>query len=127
MVINQRLSHSLLIYTFAVFMILLRPFFAYHVSQTGGFAGDPTRVYNLLQRLVKKKEFHAEDADEAADLIRATEIEIIVPVLILFILHRRADWLHSYLLGSNINWKLSTVFQVTPTNQYYEVISRLQI
>jgi hypothetical protein len=125
--INQRLSHSLLIYTFAVFMILLRPFFAYHVSQTGGFAGDPARVYNLLQRLVKKKEFHAEDADEAADLVRATEIEIILPVLILFILGRRKDWLHSYVFGSYINWKLSTVFRVTPTNQYYQVVSKLQI
>ena len=125
--INQKLSHRMFIYIFAVFMILLRPFFAYHVSQTGGFAGDPTRVYNLLQRLVKKKEFHAEDADEAADLIRATEIEIILPVLILFILRRRTDWLHSYLFGSNINWNLRTVFQVTPTNQYYGVISRLQI
>jgi Na+/H+ antiporter NhaC len=126
---NQRLSHNMLIYTFAVFMILMRPFFAYHISQTGGFANDPTRVYNLLQRLVKKKEFHAEDADEAADLIRATEIEVILPVVFLILqLRRRAGWLYALLFGSNTDSNnYSTTFQVCPCNSYYQRISKLQI
>ncbi|WCT14344.1 hypothetical protein [Mucilaginibacter jinjuensis] len=125
---NQRLSHNMLIYTFAVLMILMRPFFAYHISQTGGFAGDPTRVYNLLQRLVKKKEFHAEDADEAADLINATEVKVILPlVFILLQLRRYAGWLYALLVGSNTSNNYSTVFQVCPCNCYYQRISKLQI
>jgi hypothetical protein len=126
---NQRLSHNLLIYTFAVFMILLRPFFAYHVSQTGGFANDPNRVYNLLQRLVKKKEFHTEDASEAADLINATEVEVILPVVfILLQFRRRAEWLYALLFGSNTsNSNYNTIFQVCPCSCYYQRISKLQI
>jgi len=121
------LSYNLIIYTFVVFMVLLRPFCAYRISMNDTYSNNPGRIYSLLQRLVKKKETHADDYDEAAEILQSTELEIILPFVLLALFNRKAAWLLSLLLPVSINWDRNTIFRVFAPNQYYQLISRLQI
>jgi hypothetical protein len=123
----NRVAHYIYIYTFVVLMIVLRPYLAYQISTRSEFARDPEQVSRLLQRLVKKKESHIDDNDEAMELIQASSIEIALPLLFVLILRRRLSWLLSQLSGVSLNWSRNTVFQVSPSNNYYQLISRLQI
>jgi hypothetical protein len=125
---KRQVAHKLFLYTFVVLMILLRPYIAYKISMQGGeFARDPDRVARILSRLVKKKESHVHDTEEAIELIMATDVEIILPALLLLTLRRRLSWLLSILSVSADDLKRSTIFQVSPSNHYYRLISRLQI
>jgi len=66
-------SIHVLLFAFAVTMVLLRPYAAYRISMNPNFAGDPVKVNSLLQRLIKKKdEHHATDYEN---------LEAIVPVI----------------------------------------------
>lgn len=91
------------------------------------YSNNPGRIYSLLQRLVKKKETHADDYDEAAEILQSTELEIILPFVLLALFNRKAAWLLSLLLPVSINWDRNTIFRVFAPNQYYQLISRLQI
>jgi hypothetical protein len=124
----KQFAHALSIYAFVVLMILLRPYVAYQISMQGGqLARDPEQVSRLLQRLVKKKESHIDDNDEAMELVRATDIEIVLPVVLLLLFRRRLAWLLALLNETTINWKRTTVFQVSPPTNYLQLISRLQV
>lgn len=124
---QRTFTYRLVIYTFAVVMICLRPFLAYEMSSRGDFAKDPNRVFRMLQRLVKKKEFHEDDALEAAELSRSGASQSMLPLIPVLTLLLGALWLRSYLFGANLNWKRNTVFRVDPGNRYFEQISCLQI
>ncbi|HEY0245054.1 MAG TPA: hypothetical protein VGC01_05785 [Mucilaginibacter sp.] len=123
----NRVAHYIYIYAFVVFMILMRPYLAYQISTHPEFARDPEQVTRLLQRLVKKKESHVDDNNEAMELVQANSIQIVLPLLFVLILRRRLSWLLSLLSGANLNWSRNTVFQVSPSNNYYQLISKLQI
>jgi len=106
----------------------LRPYLAYQISMQGGaFARDPEQVSRLLQRLVKKKESHIDDNDEAMELVSASDIEIVLPVVLLLVLRRRLAWLLALLNEATINWRRSTVSRVFPPTNYLALISRLQV
>lgn len=109
-------------------MILLRPYVAYQISaKNGSLARDPDQVSRILQRLIKKKETHMEDRDEAMELIQATDPKFILPFVFIVLLSRRIGWLLSLFEETITSGIQSTVFQVSPTNQHYRLISRLQI
>jgi len=117
---------KLLFFMFAVFMILLRPFLTYEMTMPGKI-NEPETVTNLFQRLIKKRDSHTEDFIEANDLYQVTDAEIILPLLFVIFLRRRASWLFSVLSGNNLRRQPATVFQVSPCNHLYQRISRLQI
>jgi hypothetical protein len=115
---------KLLFYLFAVFMILLRPLITYEMTMQGKI-NEPESVNNLFQRLIKKKDSHTEDFIETTNLDQVTA-EVILPLLFVIFLRRRASWLFS-LLSGNLSGQPATMFQVSPCNQLYQRISRLQI
>jgi hypothetical protein len=117
---------KLLFYLFAVLIILVRPFVVYEMTLEGKIK-EPAAINALLQRLIKKKENHAEGFAEASDLIQATEVEIILPLLFVIYLRRKASWLFSFLTSAGSDKEVNTIFQVSPTNDFYQRISRLQI
>ncbi|WP_216848927.1 hypothetical protein [Pedobacter sp. L105] len=104
----------------------MRPFFAYEVSKGGALVTGPKRTFSLFQRAVKKKETHADNDD--AEIIQLVDNQFVLPSVLLVLLRRQASWLFSLLfIRVNVNWKRNTVFQVCPSNQYFQLISRLQI
>lgn len=114
-------------YAFVVLMILLRPYSAYKISSRGGFANDPEAITRILNRLVKKKETHIDDMDEAMELSQSGNIEIILPVAILLFFRRNLIRLADLLFGPKESLFYSTVFQVRPDNAFYQRTSRLRI
>ncbi len=125
---KPKLTYHLTIYLFAVIMILLRPFFAYQMSERGAFQHDPVRVYQLLQRLIKKKELHAEDAAEANEIVQSDKKQIILPLLVAFIFSRRPlAWLLTALSSISKHLERHTLFEVCPTNRYHRLIAKFQI
>ncbi|WP_142527127.1 hypothetical protein [Pedobacter westerhofensis] len=124
---NYRLSHTITFYTFLVMMFLLRPFMSYHLSSNGVFLNEKVRLMSMFQRVVKKKDNPVSDVMEAAELSRATDAEIILPVIFLALIRRQIAWLFSLLGAVSVNWKMNTIFMVCPSNQYFQFISRLQI
>ena len=117
----------MIFYTFLVVMFLMRPFFSYQLSANGTFLNEHARLMSMFQRVVKKKETHIEDSNECDEIIRAIDVEIVLPFVLLILLRRQAGWLLSLLSASTIDWRRNTIFQVSPSNQYFQLISRLQI
>ncbi len=122
----KRVSPNVLVYTFAVLMILLRPYCAYQMSTSGSFDKDPDAITRLLQRLIKKKEKHSEDFDEATELIQCAENNITPPFIKVTLLRQRAAWLLS-VLSFNMNRSGNNVFRLFISNNYLLRISRLRI
>jgi hypothetical protein len=91
------LSPKLLFYLFAVFMILLRPMITYEMTMRGKI-NEPESVNNLFQRLIKKKDSHTEDFIETTNIDQVTA-EVILPLLFVIFLRRKASWLFSLLSG----------------------------
>lgn len=120
-------NRRLLIYTFTVFMILLRPFCAYYMTTKGEFASDPDKVSRILQRLIKKKETHEQDGIEAMEFQQAEEIKILLPVKLLLLLQQQAGWLMALLFDALTLPKRTAVAFISPTNHYLKLISRFQI
>src|ERR1700712_2289877 len=65
-------SYQILLFSFAVLMVLLRPYTAYRISMRSDIASDPVKINSLLQRLVKKKDDH--------HISMADHTEVIVPL-----------------------------------------------
>jgi len=120
-------SPRLHIYIFAVFMFLLRPYLAYEITSADTAVKGSGSTFQSLQTFVKKKETHAEDSDQLADAIQSSTTKEILPLVLLMFLSRRTKWFLSLLSNLKIDLKHSTVFQISPTNHYYQRISRLQI
>ena len=84
---TSRKSIHVLLFAFAVVMVLLRPYAAYRISMNPNIAGDPVKVNNLLQRLIKKKDkYHTIAGESMEAIVPATQIKSIPSVLLLFIL-----------------------------------------
>lgn len=123
---TEQRSVKMVIYAFAVLMILIRPFCAYRLSMNSLLVKDPARMLGALQRVIKKKETHAEAAEDAAEITTENEV-VIIPVLFALLSRFNFSRLISLILGPKINQHLSTIFQVSPSNHYYCWISRFQI
>ena len=83
----NRNSIQVLIFIFAVVMVLLRPYAAYRISMNPNIAGDPVKVNSLLQRLIKKKDKYHTIADESMEaIVPAAAIKSLPSVLLLFII-----------------------------------------
>ncbi|WP_114937791.1 hypothetical protein [Mucilaginibacter endophyticus] len=117
---------KLITYTFAVLMILLRPFCAYRISMNSLLVKDPNRMLASLQRVIKKKETHAEAAEDAAEITADGSI-VMLPLLFVLLTRFNLSWLLSRLKWNKLNSRFSTIFQVSPSNDYYCWISRFQI
>ena len=117
---------KMIIYAFAVLMILLRPFCAYRLSMNTLLVKDPNRMLSALQRMIKKKDTHAEAAEDAAEITANSEV-IMLPLL--FVLLKRLNFSRFLFLrlGNRLSQSFATTFQVSPTNHYYCWISRFQI
>jgi len=81
----------------------------------------------MFQRVVKKKDNPIADVMEAAELCRATDADIVLPVIFLALIRRQIAWLFALLRTAAVNWTMNTIFMVCPSNQYFRLISRLQI
>ncbi|UOE50638.1 hypothetical protein MTO98_06070 [Mucilaginibacter sp. SMC90] len=117
---------KLIIYAFAVLMILLRPFCAYRISMNTLLVKDPNRMLASLQRVIKKKETHAEAAEDAAEITADSSV-VILPLIFALIIRCNLSRLLSLLTGNKLSSRFATVFQVAPCNDYYCWISRFQI
>jgi len=117
---------KMIVYAFAVLMILLRPFCAYRLSMNTLLVKDPNRMLSALQRVIKKKDTHAEAAEDAAEITANSEV-IMLPLL--FVLLKRLNFSRFLVLriGNKLSQSFATIFQVSPTNHYYCWISRFQI
>lgn len=124
---TYRFSHTLIFYTFLVVMFLLRPFMSYQLSINGVYANEHDHLIGMFQRVAKKKETHADDASEAECSTQAPDIEFILPFILVVLLRQQAAWLLSLLSDAKVNWRRNTIFQVCPSNHYYQFISRFQI
>lgn len=122
---NQRFSNRVIFYSFLVLVFLMRPFMAYEAAKAGVLVTGPQHMFSMFQRAVKKKETHADNDD--ADNVQIADVQFILPFVLVVLLRRQLSWLFSLLFSANINWKRNTIFQVCPSNQYFQLISRLQI
>jgi len=73
----SRRKYRIILFSFGVMMILVRPFMAYQLSTTSDFGKDPQRIYNLLQRLVKKKDDHHADDNELTAVLTQGEAQLV--------------------------------------------------
>jgi hypothetical protein len=123
---TRKRSLKMIVYAFAVLMILLRPFCAYRLSINTLLVKDPNRMLSALQRVIKKKDTHAEAAEDAAEI--STNSEVIL-LSLLFVLLKRFNFSRFLFLqsGNKLSQSLATIFQVSPTNHYYCWISCFQI
>lgn len=105
-----------LIFSFAVLTVLLRPYAAYRISMRPDIAADPVKVNSLLQRLVKKKDDHHTviDDDRSATLPSKT-FRLLPAVLSLFL----AKAFVFLLAGSACYRKIDHAFRVCPRHKYY--------
>ena len=79
---SRRFFH-ILVFTFAVSMVLLRPYAAYQISMRHDTAGDPIKVNSLLQRLIKKKDEHHAFSDENWEAITSAKTADPLPLVVL--------------------------------------------
>lgn len=76
----KRTGHIIL-FSFGLLMVLLRPFMAYQISSRADFSRDPQKVHSLLQRLIKKKDDHHGELSELFAIERAQiKIPRLLPV-----------------------------------------------
>jgi len=116
---------NLLIFTFAVMIVLFRPFFVYHLSATPGFPKEPNKVSRLLQALIKKKNDHAADTEDVIEINGSRKYQ---PLPLTFsLLFNKALWQLSLLFSLFFLLRRRTVFHVSPSNQYYRLICRFQV
>lgn len=73
----------LLIFTFAVIALLLRPFLAYQIAARQHLTDNPAAMNSLLQRLIKKKDDHHTKTDEYLAAIQRSDKRLPRPVCVI--------------------------------------------
>jgi hypothetical protein len=119
---------KILVFTMAVTMLLLRPYLVYQMTGQRVLHSDPAKAYSLLQRLIKKKDDHHQEAgDNTLAETRHLRFSFQPPVK----LHQR------FYIGKNVistsqrlflpGLLANTVFSVRPENHRYRILSCFQI
>nr|WP_067057407.1 hypothetical protein [Mucilaginibacter sp. L294] len=67
-------------FSIGVLMLLARPYLAYQMSAANATAENPAKAWNLLQRLVKKKDEHHEIQADGAAILAETSCLAIHPL-----------------------------------------------
>jgi hypothetical protein len=123
-IMTDKKSIQILVFSFAVFMVLLRPYAAYQISKHAGFASDPVKVYDLLQRLIKKRDEHHIIEQSAFTAVRQSKPAPVLPGTYIPGLYKPSllslTGPKSYLQGN-------TIFRSYPGNKYYKLLSKFQI
>lgn len=113
-----------LLFAFAVVMVLLRPYAAYRISMNPNFAGDPVKVNSLLQRLIKKKdEHHATGHESLQAIVPAAVLKSLPCVLLLFL----SNGFPFMLLTINRGWQVIKDFQGYNHLKYYLTLSCIRL
>lgn len=115
---------NVLIFTFAVLMVLLRPYAAYRISMRADFATNSTKVNSLLQRLIKKKEEHHSSEADHINAVSPSKTIMPLPVLLLLFLASKFIFL---LTAVKKYSKSNTIFQISPPDKYYLRLSKIQL
>lgn len=114
----------MLIFAFAVFIILLRPYAAYQMSVRAVIAADPVKVNSILQRLIKKKEQHHVSANEEMNAIAQAKIKTVLPVVLRLFLIKSLAVLSVNLVGCA---EVNCAFQNPKRHKRYLFLSCIQL
>jgi hypothetical protein len=107
--VNSRAFHIVLI-SFGVLMLLARPFLVYGIAAQRSYAGNPQKVSNLFQRLIKKKEDHHDMTEIAFAEAKQSYVRFRMPVRFIFL----------YLENFNrLFWKLYSAYTPAKSSLYY--------
>jgi hypothetical protein len=123
----DRKAWNIFIFTVGVLMLLLRPYMIYQLTKQSNLRNDPVNVYNLLQRLVKKKDEHHETAEVADLQSRQSKTTFRLPVSWVHILRSFIDPIVALLSLSGILATMSVLLRARPDNHRYRLISCFQI
>jgi len=77
---HGKINIGTVVFTLGVLMLLLRPYFVYQMT-TADNRSNPVRAWNLLQRLVKKKDDHHERTTETSALLTEIGGNLVRPFL----------------------------------------------
>ena len=120
-------TYHQLFFTLGVMMFLLRPFLGYLAAGSEGAAGNPLRLNQLTQRLVKKKDEHHEPEAVAIHEHNRSEYALPLPVRILHGLYgrfRAALDKTTFFSGLHL---FSSIFKIAPNNHFYRSHSVFRI
>ena len=117
-------TFKILIFTFVVLTVLLRPYAAYCISTRADVSANPAKVYNLLQRLIKKKDDHHNVAEHEFSLVQPSKKDFVIPV-VLQLFFCSLSFLS--IVSLKRYWEANKVFRVFTGNNYYKLISRFQV
>jgi hypothetical protein len=120
---DKKVVH-ILIFSFAVLMVLLRPYAAYQISKHADLASDPVKTNNFFQRLIKKRDEHHTVEASKFTVVQQLKIALATPVTL--ISFSRKPFALS-LTGLKQYCRCNTVFHICPQNNYYRKISKFQI
>lgn len=79
----KRHNIHLLAFSFAILMVLLRPYAAYRITSQAGFIKDPVKINNMLQRLVKKKDEHHAAVNDDMIIVQNQRTGRMLPFILL--------------------------------------------
>ncbi|SDD35176.1 hypothetical protein SAMN05216464_101497 [Mucilaginibacter pineti] len=82
---NRQRHFQVLVFSFALLVVLLRPYAAYRIARRSDMAKDPVKANSLLQRLIKKKDEHHALADNDLIAVQQPKTGQILPIRFLFI------------------------------------------
>ena len=121
---KNRNTFKVLVFTFVVLTVLLRPYAAYCISTRADMSANPAKVYNLLQRLIKKKDDHHNVTVHEFSVVQPPKRDFVIPVVLHLFFYSL-----SFLTIVSLKryWEANKVFRVFTGNNYYKLISRFQV
>jgi len=121
---NKRIL-DVIIFSIAVIMLLLRPFFVYQITENLNVSRNPVAASSLFQRLIKKKDdHHSADSQEIFAIYRANKkrVPFLPPYTNIITVSSRYQFLAVF-----PNPAQSTVFKVYTPSNYHRLLSKFQI
>ncbi len=88
---RKRYFLNLFIFTFAVLIVLCRPFIVYHFYNSSKFPKEPGKIESLLRSLIKKKNEHSPDVEEIAEIKGSRKYQPLLVALLVFV--KKTSWL----------------------------------
>src|ERR1700712_3333779 len=105
---RKRYILNVMIFTFAVMIVLCRPFFVYQLATNPKFPKEPYKIERLLRALIKKKNDHGSDTEEVIAL--KTSRKYVPLVLVFSLLFNKALLLLAVLFSVPLMLYRRTVF-----------------